>query len=76
MSKPSHRFAVSAGRASSSDTTIRNGVLGVGAIFVSTLLAGEWGFAASIVLIAILVGYYDSGKHQRRLDSTVRRYGE
>lgn len=76
MSKPSHRLAVSGGRASSSNTTIRNGVLGVGLIFVSTLIAGEWGFAASIVVIAILVGYYDSGKHRRRLDSTVRRYGK
>ena len=76
MSKPSHKLAVSGGRASSSNTTIRNGVLGVGAIFVSTLIAGEWGLAASIVAIAILRGYYDSGKRQRRLDSTVRRYGE
>lgn len=54
--------------------TIRNGLLGVGAIFVSTLIAGEWGLAASIVAIAIIGGYYDSGKHQRQLDSTVRRY--
>ncbi len=76
LSTPSRRFAVSGGRASSSNTTIRNGVLGVGLIVGSTLLAGEWGFAASIVVIAILVGYYDSGKHRRRLDSTVRRYGE
>jgi len=57
-----------------SDTTIRNGLLSVGAIFVSTLIAGEWGLAASIVAIAIIGGYYDSGKHQRQLDSTVRRY--
>ncbi len=91
MSKPSHRLVVSGGRASlmdgvlskirksrsaPSNTTIRNGVLGVGLIVGSTLLAGEWGFAASIVVIAILVGYFDSGKHQRRLDSTDRRYGE
>ena len=59
-----------------SDTTIRNGLLGVVTIVVSTLIAGEWGFAASIVIIAILRGYYDSGKHQRQLDSTVRRYRE
>jgi len=57
-----------------SEATIRNGLLGVGAIFVSTLIAGEWGLAASIVVIAVLGGYYDSGKHQRQLDSTVRRY--
>lgn len=57
-----------------SEATIRNGLLGVGAIFVSTLIAGEWGLAASIVAIAIIGGYYDSGKHQRQLDSTVRRY--
>ena len=57
-----------------SDTTIRNGLLGVGTMFVSTLIAGEWGFAVSIVVIVILHGYYDSGKHQRQLDSTVREY--
>ena len=68
MSTPSHRFAVSGGRAT--------GLLGVGTMLVATLIGGEWGFAASIVVIAILVGYYDSGKHRRRLDSTVRRYRE
>jgi len=59
-----------------SGTTIRKGLLGVGTIFVSTLIAGEWGLAASIVVLAILSGYYDSGKHRRQLESTVRRYGE
>ncbi len=59
-----------------SDATIRNGLLGVGTLFVLTLIAGEWGFAASIVGIAILGGYYDSGNHQRQLDSTLRRYPE
>ena len=88
MPKPSQRFVVSSGRVGSedrfsseknrfssvpSDTTIRNGLLGVGTIFVSTLIAGEWGFAASIVVIVILHGYYDSGKNQRQLDSTVRQ---
>ena len=59
-----------------SDATIRNGLLGVGTLFVLTLIAGEWGFAASIVGMAILGGYYDSGNHQRQLDSTLRRYRE
>ena len=68
VSNPSRRFVVSGGRAT--------GLLGVGTMFVATLIAGEWGFAASIVVIAILVGYYDSGKHRRQLDSTVRRYRE
>ena len=88
MSVPSQRLVDNVGRASSqyslrrrlsrprsapSDTTIRNGLLGVAAIFAATLVAGEWGFAAAVVVIAILVGYYDSGKLQRKLDSTVRR---
>ena len=59
-----------------SEATIRKGLLIVGTIFVSTLVAGEWGLAASIVIIAILSGYYDSGKHRRQLDSTIRRYRE
>ena len=91
MSEPSHRLVDNVGRASSqfsltpeisrprsapSDTTIRNGLLGVAAIFAATLVAGEWGFAAAVVVIAILVGYYDSGKLKRKLDSTVRRCRE
>ena len=66
MSSPYHKFAVSGGRA--------NGLLGVGTMLVATLVGGEWGFAASLVVIAILVGYYDSGKHRRQFDSTIRRY--
>ena len=88
MSERPHRLVDNVGRASlqfsltpeisrprsaPSDTTIRNALLGVAAIFAATLVAGEWGFAAAVVVIAILVGYYDSGKLQRKLDSTVRR---